>query len=34
VRASAVQRSEEFIGELVRELHFSRCEPLLLEAGS
>jgi hypothetical protein len=29
-----VQRIEEFIGELVRELQFNRFEPLLLEAGS
>jgi hypothetical protein len=29
-----VQGSEELVGELVRELQFSRCELLLLEAGS
>jgi hypothetical protein len=34
VRVSAVQGSEELVGELVRELQFSRCELLLLEAGS
>jgi hypothetical protein len=31
---SAVQGSEELFVELVRELEFSRCELLLLEAGS
>jgi hypothetical protein len=29
-----VQGSEELVGELVRELQFSRCEWLLLETGS
>jgi hypothetical protein len=28
-----VQGSEALIGELVREMQFSRCELLLLEAG-
>jgi hypothetical protein len=31
---SAVKRSEELVGELVRELQFSPCELLLLETGS
>jgi hypothetical protein len=31
---SAVHGSEEFVGESVRELQFSRCVLLLLEAGS
>jgi hypothetical protein len=29
-----VQGSEELVGELVAELQYSRCELLLLEAGS
>jgi hypothetical protein len=34
VQCSAVQGSDVLVGELVRELQFSRCEPLLVEAGS
>jgi hypothetical protein len=35
MQCSAVQGSEELADELIRELlRFSRCEPLLLEAGS
>jgi hypothetical protein len=32
--ASAVQGSEEFVGELVREMQFSHFEPMLLECVS
>jgi hypothetical protein len=34
VQLSEVQETEELVGELVRQLRFSRCELLLLEAGN
>jgi hypothetical protein len=33
-QCNAAQESEEFVGELVRDVQFSRCELFLLEAGS
>jgi hypothetical protein len=34
VQLSELQEREELVGELIRELRFSCCELLLLEAGS